>query len=84
MVQWYFVTKIVPTYCEKKNVLVIEKTAVRVRGTKDLEPLGQVLVTIFLYFNPDFNLKKQTNIFYKKCLQYMVSIQKIIFGKNYV
>ena len=23
--KWCFVTKIVPTYCEKKNVLVIEK-----------------------------------------------------------
>ena len=23
--KWYFVTKIVLTYCEKKNVLVIEK-----------------------------------------------------------
>ena len=28
---WYFVTKIVLTYCEKKNVLVIERKAFEIR-----------------------------------------------------
>ena len=53
-------------------------TTVWVRGTKDLESLGQqVLATIFLYFN-----LKRKPIFTKKCSPHMISIQKIVL-KNY-
>ena len=55
---------------------MIEKTAVRVRGTKDLEPLGQVLVTIFLYFN----LKNQL-IFTKTRLTNYGIYSKFFFEK---
>ena len=59
---------IFPTYLFSKVIYYGVLKIVRKRGTKDLEPIGQlVLVTIFLYFN-----MKRKPIFSKKCSPYMV------------
>ena len=45
--KWYFVTKIVLTYCEKKNVLVIKKFKAEGRDfSKILRSLEQFIHTV--------------------------------------
>ena len=51
MNNWYFVTKIVQTYCEKKNVLVIKKKLLKFKAeggefTKFLRSLEQFIQTV--------------------------------------
>ena len=49
--EWYFVTKIVLTYCEKKNVLEIEKKILKFEAegrefAKNLRSLEQFVQTV--------------------------------------